>query len=69
MYSDEIVDFLIACFESAGGARKYLAGIVAAKKLLRRHRKNEILDSAIYVKGLLDYNFIKGVKRGLNLYG
>lgn len=66
--SEEIMDFLIACFDSAGGGRKYIAGIIAAKRLLRRYRKTEIMDSAIYIKNMLDSNFLKGVKRGLNLY-
>ena len=68
MYSSDIVEFLLACCEIAGSNRKYLAGIVAAKRLLKRYRRDEILNATVYLKRLLDYDFTKGIKRGLNLY-
>ncbi len=65
---NEIVDFLLACFESASGNRKYMAGIIAAKRLLKRHRRDDIMNTTVSIKKLLDYDFIKGIKRGLSLY-
>ncbi len=65
---EEITDFLIACCESAGAGRRFRAGIVAAKRLLKRHGRDEIMSSTVSIKRLLDQDFIRGIKRGLNLY-
>ena len=69
MYTaEEITDFLIACSEIANAGGKYRAGIIAARRLLKRHRKEDILAAAFSIKRRLEYDFIRGIKRGLNLY-